>query len=326
MKKLFIFLLIICVVLLGSTFQSSKETIIIYTPMEKFRTDALQQQLNEKFPNLNVRVMYVSTGKTAARVDIEKESNDADIIVGLDLAYLTKIKDELADISGYSKVPYFAEFSPNKFDNKFVIWERAGGSIIVNTKVLNKYNLPMPTSYEDLLNPIYKGKITMADPKSSGSGYFFYKSLVNIMGEQEALAYFDKFEKNIKQFSESGSGPIKLLRQEEAAVGLGLTFQAVNEINDGMPFKIIYPKEGSPYNLTGTSLMKKSQDNQHVHEVFDFIVNDFIYYDKEHFTPELIYEGQKIKIPNYPQQIHYADMEGISDMEEKERLLEKWKF
>ena len=133
-------------------------------------------------------------------------------------------------------------------------------------------------------------------------------------------------ENNIKQFSESGSGPIKLLIQGEVGIGLGLTFQAVTQINSGSPFQIIYPPEGSPYSLTGTGLMKKSADNPEVKEVFNFIINDFLVYDKQHFSPEPILENQENTIENYPQHIKYADMQGISDIKEKEKLLELWKY
>ena len=162
----------------------------------------------------------------------------------------------------------------------------------------------------------------MPDPKSSGTGYFFYKNLVNTMGEANALAYIDKLEYNVKQFSESGSGPIKLLIQGEIGIGLGLTFQAVNQINEGSPFQIVYPKEGSPYSLTGTGMMKHSSNDADVQRVFDFIINDFLLYDKEHFSPEQILQHQKNTIPNYPKHIPYADMTGIEDIHEKERLLE----
>ena len=45
--------------------------------------------------------------------------------------------------------------------------ERQAGSIVVNNEVLAKYNLPMPQTYEDLLDPMYKGLIAMPDPKSA---------------------------------------------------------------------------------------------------------------------------------------------------------------
>jgi len=78
----------------------------------------------------------------------------------------------------------------------------------------------------------------------------------------------DGLHGNLKQFTESGSGPIKLLRQGEVAVGLALTFQAVSEINDKQPFEIIFTSEGPPYSLTGTAILDTHQDKEGVREVF----------------------------------------------------------
>ena len=64
---------------------------------------------------------------------------------------------------------------------------------------------------------------------------------VNSMGTEGALAYVDQLYGNLKQLTESDSGPIKMLKQGEVAIGLALTFQAVNEINDGQPLEIIFP-------------------------------------------------------------------------------------
>ena len=325
MRKAIVALFLITAILLLSIRQE-RETIIIYSSMEQFRGEELQKQLNEQFPNLHAMVMYVPTAKAAAKIYVEKEQSDADIVVGLESSYMEKIKDELADIKGYSKLSYLDDLKPENYDNRYVIWERQAGAFIINTEVLKKHHLPIPTSYEELLDRKYYNLIAMPDPKSSGTGYFFYKNLVNTMGEKAALEYIDKLEYNVKQFTESGSGPIKLLIQGEIGIGLGLTFQAVNQINTGSPFKIIYPKEGSPYSLTGTGLMKRSSKDPQVQKVFDFIINDFLLYDKEHFSPEQILKKQTNTIKHYPTNIPYADMPGIEDIKEKERLLEVWKY
>lgn len=325
MKKVIVALLMVTAILLFSIRQD-KETIIIYSSMEQFRGEELQKQLNHKFPELHTMVMYVPTAKAAAKIYVEKEQSDADIVVGLESSYMEKIKDELADIKGYSKLSYLDDLKPENYDNRYVIWERQAGAFIINTEVLKKHHLPIPTGYEELLDRKYYNLIAMPDPKSSGTGYFFYKNLVNTMGEKAALEYIDKLEYNVKQFTESGSGPIKLLIQGEIGIGLGLTFQAVNQINTGSPFKIIYPKEGSPYSLTGTGLMKRSGKDPQVQKVFDFIINDFLLYDKKHFSPEQILKKQTNTIKHYPTNIPYADMTGIEDIKEKERLLEVWKY
>lgn len=326
MKKILLVLILLASYLVYDISQQEKNTIIIYSSMEQYRGEELQRQLTKEFPDLNVRVIYVSTAKAATKISVEKENTDADIVVGLDASYMEKIKDSLADLEGIDSYEYLDGLTLQDNDNKFVTWEKQAGSFVVNKDVLNKHGLEVPLTYEDLLKPEYKNLIAMPDPKSSGTGYFFYKSIVNSRGDADALAYFDALQKNVKQFTESGSGPIKLLIQGEVAVGLGLTFQAVEEIAKGSPFEIVYPPEGSPFSLTGTGYIKGNEDDEHVREVFDFIIHDFFIYDKENFSPEQVMKKQNNTIENYPQNIHYANMDGISSIEEKERLLGLWKY
>lgn len=326
MKKLVILLLALTLVFTLLAANGSRETIVICTSSEQFRNDALQAQLSRQFPQYNVIVMYMATGKAAAKVYAEGENTEVDILVGLETGYMNHIRDSLADISGISRIPYLEGVTPADNENLWVSWERQAGAIIVNRDVLDKYGLEAPQSYADLLKPEYRGLIAMPDPKSSGTGYFFYKSWVNTMGEAEALAYVDALYGNLKQFTESGSGPIKLLKQGEVAIGLALTFQAVSEINEGQPFEIIFPESGSPYSLTGTAMVDGHQDKAGVREVFDFIVNEFFIYDKVNFCPEALYEGQQNTIAGYPRDIVYADMTGIQNYAEKSRLLELWKY
>lgn len=326
MKKILIALLALTLFFTGFAIVGEKESIVICSSAEQFRNDEMQEQLNKKFPDKNIIVTYMSTGKAATKVYSEGTDTEIDILVGLETGYMNKISQNLADVSGLSRIDYVEGLTVEDNKNLWVTWERQAGAIIVNRNVLDKYGLETPTSYEDLLDEQYKGLIAMPDPKSSGTGYFFYKNWINLWGDEATLSYVDQLYGNLKQFTESGSGPIKMLKQGEVAVGLALTFQAVNEINDNWPFEIIYPETGSPYSLTGTSIVKGHQNKKDVKEVFDFIVNEFFVYDKENYSPESVYAGQKNSIANYPQNIVYADMTGIENDKEKERLLDLWKY
>lgn len=324
MKKIISILLAVTLALTVITTEKSENAIIIYSCMEQFRNDELQEQLNEAFPELDVYVMYMSTAKAAAKLSIEGPSSDADIVVNLENAYMTKVEEHMADVTAYSHLEYVDDMVVES--GRYLIWDRQAGSIIVNRTILEKNNLPVPETYEDLLNPVYKDLISMPDPKSSGTGYFFLKSLVNTMGEEEAFAYIDELAKNVKQFTESGSGPVKLLIQGEVAIGLGLTFQAVNEFNNGNDFIIIEPEFGSPYSLTSMSMLAGREENEDIVRVFEFVANDYMVYDKMYGSPEKVLVDQVNGIENYPENITYADMDGIESVEEKERLLDKWKY
>jgi len=326
MRKVVVLLLLVTLLFTVFATRGNQESIVICASSEQYRNDSLQQQLSQAFPQYNIIVMYMPTGKAAAKVYAEGTNTEIDILVGLETGYMNKISGSLDDISGISKIPYYEGIAPEDNKNRWVTWERQAGAIIVNREILKKHGLEAPKTYEDLLKPCYKGLVAMPDPKSSGTGYFFYKNWVNMWGDEGALTYVDALYENLKQFTESGSGPIKMLTQGEIAIGLALTFQAVTEINEGQPFEIIYPPQGSPYSLTGTAIIQGHRQKKGVEEVYDFIVHDFLIYDKENFSPEPIYEGQTVALQNYPEDILYADMTGIQDAAEKERILALWKY
>ena len=324
MKKVLCILVACAIVLTSLSVARGDSSIIVYSCLEQFRNDELQKQLNENFPDLDVFVMYMPTAKVAAKLSIEGTETDADIVVGLEQAYMEKVENNMTDIDKYVHLDYMDDVKSKS--KNYMTWERQAGSVIVNKKILEKHNLPMPETYENLLNPVYKDLIAMPDPKSSGTGFFFLKNLINVLGEDEAYAYIDELAKNVKQFTESGSGPVKLLIQGEIAIGLGLTFQGVNELNNGNDFILIEPEYGSPYSLTTTSMVKGREKNKDIERVFEFIANDYMVYDKTYGSPEKVLKEQTNMVENYPENIKYADMTGIEDLEEKERLLAKWKY
>ena len=85
---------------------------MICSSAEQFRNDCLQEKLNEKFPQYNVIVMYMPTGKTAAKILTEGKNTEVDMLVGVETGYLRKIQDSLADISGRSNIQYIDGLEP----------------------------------------------------------------------------------------------------------------------------------------------------------------------------------------------------------------------
>lgn len=300
-----------------------QEEVVIYSSAEDYRNEYFVKRLKEEFPQYNIILEYIPSGNHAAKLKAEGKNTKCDISVDLDYAYLDMLKENFADLSSYDT----SIFEPDVISasGKYLPELRNGGSIVVNTDVLAKKNLPEPTGYEDLLSPEFKGLITMPSPKSSGTGYMFLKSLVNSWGEEEAFRYFDKLSPNVLQYTTSGSGPINSLLQGESAVGLGMTAQAVTELNKGAPFKLLSFEEGAPYSLCGYAMIAGKEEREAVREVFDFFYNTLIPENNQIFFPEALYKGQRYEIDHYPSEIHYSDMSN-NEMEEKERLLEKWKY
>lgn len=324
-KKLMV--LIMCLALCMSMLSGcgkSKETIIIYTSTEDYKIEYMTKRLNEQFPNYDITIEYMSTGNHAAKLISEGTATACDITHNLEYGYMEQLDNAgiLEDLSSYDKSIYVDDAVVS--DN-YLVETRAGGGIIINTKVLEEKGLAIPESYEDLLKPEYKGLISMPNPKSSSTGYIFLKSLVNAWGEDAAFEYFDKLTPNVLQYTSSGSGPVNALLQEEVAIGLGITSQAVVEINNGAPLKIVFFEEGSPYSMYGQSIIKGKSDRECVREVYDFMINTLNYEMVEQYYPEKIYKHKDYTMENFPTDIIYSDMSN-NTIEEKTKLLDRWQY
>jgi len=299
----------------------SSKPVIIYSSAEEHRIEAMQKDLDANFPNYEIRIEYFSTGDLISKLREEGTDSECDIIGEMEYGNLSTIKNILTDLSAYDYSIYTDDMIPESL--RYLPWYRNGGCIAINRTVLAERDLPVPESYNDLLKPEYKGLISMPNPRSSGTGYMFLKSLVNAWGEQEALEYFEKLSENILSFTSSGSGPVNALMQGEVAVGFAMTAQTVGEINNGFPLLIQFFDEGSPFSLYGVGLISGRENRREVKEVFDYIVNRWTEMDKVLFCPERIYKDREFTLPNYPLNIRYADMSDNTP-EEKERLLGKW--
>ena len=301
---------------------SKKERVLIYTSAESYRVEDLKARLKEEFPEYDCIVEYKDTGSHAAQLIAEGKQTDCDITYDLEYAYLEELAAAgvLADVSGYDTSVYTEDAITSSY---YLPELKNGGAIVINPDVLAEHNLSVPQRYDDLLKPEYAGLISMPNPKSSGTGYMFLKSLVNTMGEDEAFAYFDRLTENILSYTSSGSGPINALKNKEAGIGLGMTAQAVTAINEGANLEILFFEEGSPYSMYGQAIISGKEERVCVKKVFDFMIRTYGQETNKKFYPEKIFKDVTPEIENYPVNIIYADMSNNTSAE-KERLLEKW--
>ena len=306
---------------------NKKEQVIIYTSTEDYNIEHLQECVNKQFPNYDVVIEYMSTSNIAARVLEEGASSECDIVYMEEYGYVEKMAKAgvLYSLKGdYDLTKYTDDAIPADFSDYVLPACRTGGGIIVNKTVLQERGLTKPTSYADLLDSSFRGQVSMASPKSSGTGYMFLYSLVKAWGEDVALDYFDDLTPNILAYTTSGSGPVNALVMREVAVGFGMISQAVNKINDGnSELEILFFEEGAPCNLYGNSIVKGKKSRQAVKDVMDYLDSFYTNESNSLYYPEPVLKNTHYNVPNFPTSIVYADMSG-NNLDAKERILAKW--
>jgi len=302
---------------------AENKTVTIWTSGEDYKNEYYLTECQKKFPDYDITLEYMNSSTIAAKVIEEGDKCSCDIILSEEYGYLYKCEDRLATLSGFDFSIFLDELVPDS--HKFTPEVKNGGCIIVNPHVLASKGLPTPSCYEDLLDPRYKGLLSMPSPASSGTGYMFLRQLTNEWGEDEAFAYFEKFSENVLQYTSSGSGPVNALVQGEAAIGLGMTSQAVVEKNAGVNLEILFFEEGSPYSMYGNAVLKSSADRQEVMDVFNYLAVDLCKGNNERYFPDRIFKDFAPTVEGFPSDVRYGNMSNDT-LSEKERLQAKWTF
>ena len=134
-----------------------------------------------------------------------------------------------------------------------------GATVCFNTVEAAKMNLPKPETWQDLTKPIYKGKIVMPNPASSGTGYLDVTSWLQIIGEQNGWKFMDGLHENIAQYTHSGSKPCVQAGAGEFPIGISFEYRANTIKAKGGPIDLIFPKEGLGWDMEAFAIMKNTK-------------------------------------------------------------------
>jgi iron(III) transport system substrate-binding protein len=128
-----------------------------------------------------------------------------------------------------------------------------------------------PTSWEQLLDPVYEGEIVIASPAASGTSYTVLSGLAQLYGVDEAFAWFAEFDKNVAQYTESGSAPGRLAAAGEFAIGIAFAHDIQVQQDAGLPVIISFPSEGTPFEIGGISIINGAKNEAAARAWVDYV-------------------------------------------------------
>ena len=246
--------------------------ITVYTALEEDDVKVYLEAFSKAKPDIKVNLLRLSTGDLVARILAEKANPRHDVIWG---TALTQLSDPRILEMAEPYRPAGIDGVKTPFKDPQNRWFATTGyfaGFCVNTEVLKKRNLPMPASWQDLLNPVYKGQIVMPNAASSGTGYLQIVSLLQMKGEEKGWAYLKELDRNIAQYIKSGSRPCKMAATGEYAIGLSFAFSGVKQIMEGYPIKLVIPSEGAGYEIEVNMLMKTAKNKADAKQFLDWLL------------------------------------------------------
>jgi len=305
---------------------AAEERLVVYTAFEENELKDFWEQFKKDLPDLAAKASYIraSTGPIMARIEAEKANPQADVIWGVFNDYLTGAANK-----GLLEA-YVAKESGTvgpRFRHPQNLWQ--GVTLLtvafaVNQKRMQELKLAPPKSWEDLLDPKYKGHIVMSNPSTSGTAYLILASHVKRLGEDKAFEYYDKLDKNLSQVTKSGGAPGRMAAAGETPIGVALAYEVDVARKQGAPIDIVYPGDGVAWTFEGDALVKGAKNPENAKRFLDWAMSRTAMesYAKWRGTgiarPDVKVAGPKIT------ELRLIPLDFVWAAEQKDRLVKKW--
>lgn len=224
-----------------------------------FEPDRLQVifETFKRETGVSATCLDMSSGEALQRIRAEDGNPEGDVLFGTtNLSHVNLAAEGLLHAyqgDGWSQLPEGSIKDPDGY------WTGFYYGVIgfaCNPERLEEIGAECPGSWDDLLDPAYQGEIVIASPAASGTSYTVLSGLAQLMGEDEAFAWYEQFAPNVAQFTESGSAPGKMAARGEFAIGISFAHDIQVQQQAGLPVEISFPEEGTPFEIGGISVLE----------------------------------------------------------------------
>ena len=307
-----------------------EQRLILYTSHKEELWKPIVKEFEER---TGIWVEVVSGGTNLLLEDIAEKKGevDADLFFGGGVESLNAFSDYF--------IPYEAQ-GMEKVDSQFRsmdgVWTPFSALpvvLIYNDKLLVPEEL---ASWEDLLNPKFKGKIALANPSHSASAFTGLLSFMEAArgkspftgdgAEESEILYQIAKQLEGKEYEDSGEVP-EAVADGSKLVGITLEETALKYIAKGKNIGIVYPKEGTSVVPDAGAILKGAKHLENAQKFLDFSISEECQeilhkrFHRRSVLKSMAGEGQPSLLDI--KQLHY-DISKVS--EERSGILTDWSF
>jgi len=228
----------------------------------------------EKATNIKVLMTRKSAGEFYAQIKAEAANPRGDVWWGgTGDPHLQAAEEGLTEPYKSPKMAELQDWAVRQ-------WEASKGRTVgiyagalgysYNTEQLSKKGIPEPKCWADLTKPAFKDEIQVANPNSSGTSYTMLATFVQLMGEDKAFEFLKALHKNINQYTKSGAAPSRAAATGESLVGITFMHDAVMQVVNGAPVKVVAPCEGTGYEIGSMSIIKGAKNMENAKKWYDW--------------------------------------------------------
>ena len=223
---------------------------------------------------VRVSMARKSAGEILAQIRAEAQNPRTDIWFGASAE--THISAAEANLLQTYTSPNMANLHPWAQRVHAMAGERCVGvssgaiALAWNRELMARKNLPLPTSWADLLNPVYRGEVQMPNPNSSGTAYTIIAGLVQLWDEDRAFAYLRELHANVNAYTRSGAAPMQAVSRGETAMAVSFNMEVISMQQANFPIEMGYPTEGTSYEVACMSIIRGARNLAQARRFYDW--------------------------------------------------------
>jgi iron(III) transport system substrate-binding protein len=215
--------------------------------------EAVGAAFTQKYPGVKVNVVRSTAQVAMQRLmqDLQNNAANCDVFSSTDVGHYVQLKKDKRFLKYAPKAASttFKEFQGLDPDG-FYYTTSAGMVLITYNKELVKPE-DAPKNWPDLLDPKWKGKVSVGHPAFSG----YVGTWVVTMRKLYGWDYFKKLEKNQPQIGRSINDTVTMLQAKERAVAAGPDATTAKAASRGAPLELVYPTDGALLMISPSAIM-----------------------------------------------------------------------
>jgi iron(III) transport system substrate-binding protein len=233
-------------------------TISVYSALNESTNNEFFAAFKKAYPGVTVNVLpLAAAGELQTRIRTEKASPKADIFIGGSSEFHDPLgKEGLLE----------AYIAPNAKDIDAKFKEATGlwtgwytgifGFISNNTR-LSEVGGAKPTTWDELLDAKWKGKLVLPSPVTTGGGYIFIATQIFRFNKDEAKAmdYMKKLHANVAQYVPTSPGALTLIDQGQFVGCPNWAHDILTEKGKGQPVDLSIPSD-TGFEVGAVSIVK----------------------------------------------------------------------
>jgi len=226
-----------------------KTPLVIYSPHGNYLLGMFERRFEAMHPTVDVRWLDMGSQEVLDRLRAERINPQADVwFGGPHTIFQRGVRDSLLE----SYVPSWAAAIDSTSRGRGGYWHSAYETPVVIIYAAQALTAAeAPSSWDELLEPRWRGRILIRDPIASGTmralwGYIIEREARRTGDTAAGFAWLRRLDAQTKEYVLNGTIlNQKLVRQEGVVSAWDLPDVLLN-IRDSFPLGYVFPRDGSP--------------------------------------------------------------------------------